>query len=89
MLSSEQPDGVDGLAPLTVPLELPEVIVMPLELPEVMDIPLELPEVIVIPLEVPEVMPLDALEVDEPDEAVPEPEPHELHVTGHADKKPL
>ena len=88
MLSSEQPDGVDGLAPLTVPLELPEVIVMPLELPEVMDIPLELPEVIVIPLEVPEVMPLDALEVDEPDEAVPEPEPHELHVTGHADKKP-
>ena len=88
MLSSEQPDGVDGLAPLTVPLELPEVIVIPLELPEVMDIPLELPEVIVIPLEVPEVMPLDALEVDEPVEAVPEPEPHELHVTGHADKKP-
>ena len=83
MLSSEQPDGVDGLAPLTVPLELPEVIVMPLELPEVMDIPLELPEVIVIPLELPEV-----LEVDEPVEAVPEPEPHELHVTGHADKKP-
>ena len=69
---------------IVIPLELPEVIEMPLELPEVMDIPLELPEVIVIPLELPEV-----LEVDEPVEAVPEPEPHELHVTGHADKKPL
>ena len=81
MLSSEQPplvvDEPDEATPELVPT-LP----LAVDAPDEADPELTLPLVTEPDVTAPPV-------VDEPVEAVPEPEPHELHVTGHADKKPL
>ena len=80
MLSSEQPplvvDAPDEATPELVPT-----------LPLAVDAPDEADPELTLPL-VPEPDVTAPPVVDEPVEAAPEPEPHELHVTGHAEKKP-